>query len=395
MGLHNSVPTLPPELRDLIVDQLRDDKTTLAECSLVSLGWLNRSRYHLFASVQVADSHDRLHFKAFGHFVGATPSIWKYVRRLRLRGIADEDRTSKLDIRTLAFILNKLFRLHTLELVELVLCASSKPGPPLLPRHMCKVTLDVVSSDSGYRRLVDFLHLFSTIDTFHVLLVGEDIYEDTLSAPMPLNLQISTLVLDAKNPNRPVIEILRRTPTMKTIKSLKAVVEDFPDPKHIGAFLLDIGQTLTDLELHVSTDIEGEESPYVQRYWTDMQLWSCVALRKLHLHLPLSISRHWPSLFFSLSQAPSTTDEIMIDIWAVLANEKLLHRRLEDITWPQIQQLLNRFTELKALTFQLEAFYSTSLDVALLDDHCRAVIIKHLPELHATGVLRFATKELK
>lgn len=85
----------------------------------------------------------------------------------------------------------------------------------------------------------------------------------------------------------------------------------------------------------------------------------------------------------------------MIDIWAVLANEKLLHRRLEDITWPQIQQLLNRFTELKALTFQLEAFYSTSLDVALLDDHCRAVIIKHLPELHATGVLRFATKELK
>lgn len=261
MGLHNSIPTLPPELRDLIVDQLRDDKTTLAECSLVSLGWLNRSRYHLFASVQVADSHDRLHFKAFGHFVGATSSIWKYVRRLRLRGIADEDRTSKLDIQTLAFILNKLFRLHTLELVELVLCASSKPGPPLLPRHMCKVTLDVVSSDSGYRRLVDFLHLFSTIDTFHVLLVGEDIYEDTLSAPMPLNLQISTLVLDAKNPNRPVIEILRRTPTMKTIKSLKAVVEDFPDPKHIGAFLLDIGQTLTDLELHVSTDIEGEESP--------------------------------------------------------------------------------------------------------------------------------------
>ncbi|KAI0925503.1 hypothetical protein AcV5_008223 [Taiwanofungus camphoratus] len=368
MGLHNSVPTLPPELRDLIVDQLRDDKTTLAECSLVSLGWLNRSRYHLFASVQVADSHDRLHFKAFGHFVGATSSIWKYVRRLRLRGIADEDRTSKLDIRTLAFILNKLFRLHTLELVELVLCASSKPGPPLLPRHMCKVTLDVVSSDSGYRRLVDFLHLFSTIDTFHVLLVGEDIYEDTLDSSQD---------------------------TMKTIKSLKAVVEDFPDPKHIGAFLLDIGQTLTDLELHVSTDIEGEESPYVQRYWTDMQLWSCVALRKLHLHLPLSISRHWPSLFFSLSQAPSTTDEIMIDIWAVLANEKLLHRRLEDITWPQIQQLLNRFTELKALTFQLEAFYSTSLDVALLDDHCRAVIIKHLPELHATGVLRFATKELK
>jgi len=43
--------TLPPEILDLIVDQLHDEPTTLEACCLVSKSWIPRTRRHLFARV--------------------------------------------------------------------------------------------------------------------------------------------------------------------------------------------------------------------------------------------------------------------------------------------------------------------------------------------------------
>lgn len=60
MNLHYSVPKLPPELIDLILDELRDDKNT--RCSLVSRSWTDRSQYNFFARMEVIDTHPRLHF---------------------------------------------------------------------------------------------------------------------------------------------------------------------------------------------------------------------------------------------------------------------------------------------------------------------------------------------
>lgn len=43
---------IPQELLDNIIDQLHDDVTSLAACSLVSHAWLNGSRCHLFYSLR-------------------------------------------------------------------------------------------------------------------------------------------------------------------------------------------------------------------------------------------------------------------------------------------------------------------------------------------------------
>ena len=43
--------SLPPEILDLIVDQLHDEPTTLKVCCLVSKSWIPRIRRHLFAHV--------------------------------------------------------------------------------------------------------------------------------------------------------------------------------------------------------------------------------------------------------------------------------------------------------------------------------------------------------
>ena len=44
--------SLPPEILDLIIDHLHDEPTALKACCLVSKSWIQRSRTHLFASVE-------------------------------------------------------------------------------------------------------------------------------------------------------------------------------------------------------------------------------------------------------------------------------------------------------------------------------------------------------
>jgi hypothetical protein len=45
-------PHLPPEIIDLIVDLLRDERGTLKQCCLVSKSWALRAQQHLFDEVE-------------------------------------------------------------------------------------------------------------------------------------------------------------------------------------------------------------------------------------------------------------------------------------------------------------------------------------------------------
>ena len=45
-------PILPPEILDLIVENLRDERTSLKACCTVSKSWVSRARRHLFFDVQ-------------------------------------------------------------------------------------------------------------------------------------------------------------------------------------------------------------------------------------------------------------------------------------------------------------------------------------------------------
>jgi len=54
-----SVPSLPPELLDHIVDLLHDSQTALRNCCLISKSWIPRTRTHLFAEVRF-DTKERL-----------------------------------------------------------------------------------------------------------------------------------------------------------------------------------------------------------------------------------------------------------------------------------------------------------------------------------------------
>ncbi|KAJ7826177.1 hypothetical protein B0H14DRAFT_1248222 [Mycena olivaceomarginata] len=48
---------LPPELDDLVIDHLRDDKHTLISCAFVNRSWLRSSRHRLFEKVALVDNN--------------------------------------------------------------------------------------------------------------------------------------------------------------------------------------------------------------------------------------------------------------------------------------------------------------------------------------------------
>ena len=74
-----TVPRLPSEIVDYIIDMLVGDKASLLSCSTVSITWVNRCRHHLFAEIELrSPTHIRLWFRA-----GLGPSC-HYVRSLCL-----------------------------------------------------------------------------------------------------------------------------------------------------------------------------------------------------------------------------------------------------------------------------------------------------------------------
>lgn len=76
-----SIVELSPEIQDMILDHLWDDKAALNACSLVCSAWLVTTRYHLFDSVSVThwdrrvQERSRLHFEQY-------PRVAAHVRHL-------------------------------------------------------------------------------------------------------------------------------------------------------------------------------------------------------------------------------------------------------------------------------------------------------------------------
>jgi hypothetical protein len=80
------LPSLPPELLDLVVHHLRDEPTTLKACCVVSKPWIHRTRTHLFACVEfyARKSHTELWKK---RFPDPSTSPAHHTRSLSIRGI--------------------------------------------------------------------------------------------------------------------------------------------------------------------------------------------------------------------------------------------------------------------------------------------------------------------
>lgn len=139
-GLNQGRGRLPPELVDMIIDHLYDDKVTLATCTLVAKSWLTASRLHLFYEITVFHDRSSQPFGKFAAFLSNKPTLRPLIKTICMNGYHTSDqRQGRLDAAMLDGIISQLPTLETLLIVNCYWDAHKGDGarrtPPPVPQY--------------------------------------------------------------------------------------------------------------------------------------------------------------------------------------------------------------------------------------------------------------------
>jgi hypothetical protein len=178
-------PSIPPEILDLIVDHLHDEPITLKACCVVSKSWIQRTRTHLFASVEFRPPAPRVELwkKAFPD---PSNSPAHHTRSLTIRGIpavtvADADAGGW--IRTFC------------NLVHLYLESLSWKGVSLVPFHGLSPTLRSLHLISTSPEVLDLICSFPLLEDLAMIPLsrGSDVWDTPPTSPkLTGSLSLST-----------------------------------------------------------------------------------------------------------------------------------------------------------------------------------------------------------
>jgi hypothetical protein len=237
--------SIPPEIADLILDQLRDEPATLKACCVVSKSWVPRARIHLFASVEfhAQKSHIELWKKTFPD---PSNSPAHHTRSLAIRGIpvvtaADTD--SGGWIRTF----------HNLVHLRLEALGRGDRGTSLAPFHGLSPTLRSLRLKSASTDVLDLVCSFPLLEDLAFLPFGYG--GDTWSIPATSPKFTGSLNLDTDIETYPALR--RRVENRHAIRRLL----DLPDGLHfvkirVGSLDVDVKST-TDLVSRCSDTLES------------------------------------------------------------------------------------------------------------------------------------------
>lgn len=129
-----------PELLDLVLDHLHDDRPSLQACAVVCKAWLVSCQFHLFYELNVpyCTPEADVGFEPFVEFLYDTPSIRGFVHKLTLK--PDDARATEAQLRAirrgtakispylLVSICDMLPNLHSLRLFMLDWCKEETSG---------------------------------------------------------------------------------------------------------------------------------------------------------------------------------------------------------------------------------------------------------------------------
>ncbi|OSD06473.1 hypothetical protein PYCCODRAFT_1383488 [Trametes coccinea BRFM310] len=215
--MDSTSPRLPPELCDLILDQLHEDKRALRVCALTSHDWLTRAQFHLFRSIYL----DWSNCYSFSRLLSNNPSLADHMKTLEIEG---------------AFGIFSMDRLH-----GATLDAWLRSVPPWLPHRLTNLTnlelaLLTIDADLVHRffgQLPSVTHLtlwacaLTTFDVFAELF---------LSLPRIKRLSIAFIQEWEANPHpvsraeqgrsRPQLEVIELTSSCDNFKVLKWLVDE-------------------------------------------------------------------------------------------------------------------------------------------------------------------------
>ena len=179
-----SLPLLPVELLDHIVDYLHDTRDALKSCRLVSRSWAPRTRKHLFANVTFYDAKDLQSWKNMFPDPSTSPAC--YTKNLTIR-CPKAVTSADLDAEERGWI--AAFS----RVVHFDLNLRDAPEISLLPFHGFSPALKSLRTWYNYlpsSQIFDFINSFPLIEDLSLIVIGEsypaiDDIDGQSAAPLP------------------------------------------------------------------------------------------------------------------------------------------------------------------------------------------------------------------
>lgn len=230
---------LPPELCDMVIDFLHEDKITLANCTTVCRSWLRPARYHLFATIYVNCEKDLDAFSKFLAYLKSTPSVLSYIKDLCFDGYNDDPNFGdNLESSYLAAVLAHLPLITTISVIN---CqwGRTKPLPDVISTPQRQVSLrslyinSFVADRESPKNKLRVLRQFSSIGNLYLANVwlghfgidddGADEAEPEGGVDLLPMTRVKTLSISMANICLNFLEYLRIQPFMKSLASLRVI----------------------------------------------------------------------------------------------------------------------------------------------------------------------------
>ncbi|KAI0089529.1 hypothetical protein BDY19DRAFT_108931 [Irpex rosettiformis] len=230
-------PRLPPELCDMIIDNLCGNKQALSTCTLVSHSWKHTARNHLFESVLVARQDDTNAYRNFLNFLNKTPDIGPAIRIICVDGYNPENPVhGVLDCFFIAKVLDYVPKLKALLLLNCGWQRTPAHNMTVYSRPQRTIVDLYINSFRDAKgppnSKLEILRQFSHIDNLYLtrLWIGHfDVDgaegdnssdEDLYPSHSPINVKVKTLTLSLADVCLNFLEHLRRQPFLSTLHAL-------------------------------------------------------------------------------------------------------------------------------------------------------------------------------
>ncbi|GBE85821.1 hypothetical protein SCP_0803430 [Sparassis crispa] len=346
------IPQLAPDIHEMIIDNLHDDKRTLSSCTLVSPSWTYSSRRYLFETIKVSGVVDE--FEPFVKYLQESPHISTLIRHLRLLG--NSSRRTFLCLHVLVDILSNLPRLRRLDLEEIWSTSSS---------CTCRSSKSISNSCFSVKQLsintvifttlenvISFFSLYSVVEHLHVNSVSmrdwgdaDPDYLNTLAQGFSGDFGVQSLQLRASFGDATFMQffcdILRYAPSRHTLHSIRAEFLDWDDVATLGRLLQAIGPTIRHLAFDGLNELEKFDLPM---QWHDLNLSSCSHLQSVFLVVVVSDiydDLHDPFNYplAMIRMMPRTVQNITFQLLSTVVHVKKNCENMDNYDWPIIAQL--------------------------------------------------------
>lgn len=202
---------LPPEIIDIIIDHLFDDKSALRASALVSHGWLPSARYHLFRKVRIKETNEDLEIWSQNvlRFLCCIPNAPAVVQELDLSGgfavinaLPEHPHTSSHFVDTLECMVEMLPSLKSLSVDSFNLYNPQLlKAPPVATHNLRSLSLYNIMIDKIYlQHLLSYLAPHIQAFTCNAFWVTDPVDGDAAEEESTYLQQVDMLDIEIRHP---------------------------------------------------------------------------------------------------------------------------------------------------------------------------------------------------